>query len=78
MEKGPKSKNPSYCDRVLYLPAQDAIEVTNYTSFPACIVSDHKPVLACFQLQVRYTLDDVNEALVCDAIRFVHAVRVWL
>ena len=45
-----KQRAPAWTDRVLWACAQDAsVEVLRYTSVPAVVASDHKPIVALLE-----------------------------
>ncbi|GAA6016546.1 hypothetical protein JCM10207_002835 [Rhodosporidiobolus poonsookiae] len=66
-----KQRAPAWCDRILWR-AERAVSVTpvSYGRFEADI-SDHKPVAACFDVEVR-TVDAVSEEVV-----YRRAVHEW-
>ena len=62
-----ESKPPSYCDRILFLPAApDTLVPLHYSSVPACCASDHKPVRAEFEMSVRFAMIEQAEAAVAE------------
>jgi hypothetical protein len=42
---------PSWCDRILYLPATPEIQVRKYDSLPLQVTSDHRPVALSLKIQ---------------------------
>ena len=49
-----KLRTPSWTDRVLWLSVHDgAVKPVSYSSHPGITISDHKPVSAVFNLEVR-------------------------
>lgn len=50
-----KQRVPSYTDRILFQENLDQLGLLEYTSIDEVTVSDHKPVIALFQV---YTIDE--------------------
>ena len=60
--KGQKSKVPSYCDRILFLPHSGIFPI-DYASIPSVNVSDHKPIRAVFKVPIRFYMIEEYERL---------------
>ncbi|KAL3664867.1 hypothetical protein V7S43_010045 [Phytophthora oleae] len=59
-EKRPEKKlrAPAWCDRVLWRANNPSdVKLHSYTSVPVLDLSDHKPVRACFDVQVKYQVE---------------------
>ncbi|XP_019861575.1 PREDICTED: type II inositol 1,4,5-trisphosphate 5-phosphatase-like [Amphimedon queenslandica] len=65
-----KNRAPAWCDRILYYcDDMSYIKNLSYLSHPEMIISDHKPVSATFELQVKVVVPD-REKQTIDEISF--------
>ncbi|GMF41351.1 unnamed protein product [Phytophthora fragariaefolia] len=66
-EKRPEKKlrAPAWCDRVLWrAKTRSDVKLRCYTSVPALDLSDHKPVHAFFEIQVKYQVESKRNEVI--------------
>ncbi|EGZ10567.1 multiple inositol polyphosphate phosphatase-like protein [Phytophthora sojae] len=66
-EKRPEKKlrAPAWCDRVLWrAKSPNDVKLRSYTSVPVLDLSDHKPVQACFDIQVKYQVESKKNEVI--------------
>ncbi|KAE9097069.1 Type II inositol 1,4,5-trisphosphate 5-phosphatase [Phytophthora fragariae] len=66
-EKRPEKKlrAPAWCDRVLWkAKSPNDVKLRSYTSVPALDLSDHKPVHASFDIQVKYQVESKKNEVI--------------
>ncbi|GMT00587.1 hypothetical protein PENTCL1PPCAC_22761, partial [Pristionchus entomophagus] len=66
-----KARSPAWCDRILWWSGDEdtKISLNSYTSIPSVTLSDHKPVRAELNLEVRTINQRVADSLYEEAIR---------
>lgn len=69
--KGTKSKPPAYCDRCLYLPSA-GLSCREYVAIQSASASDHKPIRAIFNAQVRFVVVEKLAAVKDEVLNRLH------
>lgn len=69
-----KTRAPAWCDRILWKCREGHVELKLYDSINCLQLSDHKPVRALFQVQVRYEVEEKRNLVMRE---IMHQLDKW-